>query len=65
MGKGRKRIDGTESTRAIMMGFRYPSAKKDFLVKAYGDRLPSLLRDLADTLIIKAVSMEEVKTINK
>ena len=63
--RGRKRIVGTDKTRASTMGFRYPTEKKDFLVKAYGARLPELMRELTDTLIIRAVSMSEIKTINK
>lgn len=63
--RGRKRIAGTETERASMIGFRYPTAKKDFLTKAYGERLPELLRELTDTLIVRAVSMNEIKTVNK
>jgi hypothetical protein len=65
MTPGRKRIAGTEAERASTMGFRYPAAKKDFLTKAYGSRLPELLRELTDTLIVRAITMNEVKTINK
>lgn len=45
-----------------MLGFRYNSDKKDFLVKAYGDELPDLLRDCADQLLIKAIEENKIKT---
>lgn len=35
-----------------MIGFRYPSEKKDILVKEYGAQLPDLLRRYCDALIL-------------
>lgn len=40
---------------AVMMGFRYHQDKKDFLNKAYGERLPNLLREACDQLILRAI----------
>jgi hypothetical protein len=60
---GRKKLPESEKVaKSAMMGFRYPDKKKDFLVKSYGERLPNLLREAADQLIVRAVNNEEILT---
>ena len=48
--------------KTAMIGFRYHSEKKDFLVKAYGKELPGIMRKLSDDLIVKAVEKTRIKT---
>jgi len=51
-----------ETKLSAMVGFRYQADKRDFLVKAYGDKLPDLFRKAADDLILQAVSAKKIKT---
>jgi len=41
-----------------MVGFRYDTEKKVFLNQIYGKRLPDLLREAADKLVIEAFAKE-------
>ena len=47
-----------------MMAFRYQIEKKDFLVKAYGKKLPEIFRSYSDRLIIEAIEDELVRSRN-
>ena len=46
------------------MAFRYQTEKKDFLVKAYGKKLPEIFRSYSDRLIIEAIEDELVRSRN-
>ena len=43
-----------KSKKTVIISFRYCSDKKDFLVKAYAEKLPELLRCAADELVRSA-----------
>ena len=66
IGSGRKKVYEVPANRRFAtMSYRYPIAKKDFLFKAYAERLPGILREMTDQLIVRAVNEVELKTVNK